>query len=339
MQRLGIAVIGTGNIADFHLKAIQDVEQARLVCIYGRSVEKAKQKAELYGCEWSDDLNAVLSREDVQLVSIVTSSGSHYSLAKQALEAGKHIFVEKPLTMLPQEADELIALAERQGLVLSVISQRRFEKPIQAVKVALDNGDLGELLLIEARTPFFRTQAYYDSAPWRGTYAEDGGALMNQGIHQIDLLLWFGGQVKSVFGRTATQTHKMEAEDLGLAIVTFENGALGYIMSSTSIQPGFPGAVNVYGSKGTVHIEGGDITLWHVPGVDEPQQIGQATGGSGASDPLAISYENHKRQYDDVLQAIAESKRPLVTGADGALAVRVINSIYETSRTGKEIVY
>jgi predicted dehydrogenase len=161
--------------------------------------------------------------------------------------------------------------------------------------------------------------------------------MMNQGIHQIDLLLWFGGKVRSVFGKTATQLHRMEAEDMGLAIVSFESGALGTIMSSTNIQPGRPASIAVYGEKGSIVIDGGEITTWHVPGVDEPAVEKPANKGGGANDPLSISYLNHRKQLEQFLQAIETGTAPLVTGEDGRRAVELIYAVYESARTGKEI--
>ena len=337
MKTWGVAVIGCGNIADFHFRALKETKNARLVGVFSRSEEKARKAAEANSCDWTTRLEDLLAREDVDLVDIVTSSGSHYSIARQALEHGKHVWVEKPMTMRPEEARELIRLAENRGLLLSVVSQRRFETPVQAAKAAVDAGHLGKLLLVEVRTPFYRTQEYYDSAPWRGTLAEDGGALMNQGIHQIDLLLYFGGKVKTVYGKTATQTHRMEAEDMGLALLTFENGAFGTIMSSTSIQPGQQSAVRIYGEKGSIGLTGASVTVWHVPGVPAPEEPQSQVSGGGASDPLSIPYDYHQKQLENILQALESGSKPLVTGEDGLRAVELIHAIYQSSATGQEI--
>jgi predicted dehydrogenase len=337
LKKWGIAVLGCGGIADFHLRALKEIEAARLVGVFSRSEEKARRVAETYGCDWTTQAEQLVGRSDVDVVDVATSSGSHYELAKLALEHGKHVVVEKPITMLPDQARDLIKLAESRGLTLSVISQRRFEEAVQAAKAAVDGGHLGKLLLVEARTPFFRTQEYYDSAPWRGTLAEDGGAMMNQGIHQIDLLLWFGGRVRTVYGKTATQLHRMEAEDMGLALVTFESGALGTIMSSTNIRPGRQASISIFGEKGSIIIEGGVITEWHVPGVDKPEVEKPANNGGGANDPLSISYTNHRKQLEQLLQAIEAGTAPLVTGEDGRRAVELVYAVYDSARTGEEI--
>ncbi|WP_127578749.1 Gfo/Idh/MocA family protein [Paenibacillus koleovorans] len=334
----GIGMIGCGTIADFHMKALSEIDNAKVVAVSSRSEEKARSVAEAQGCAWYTDYKAMLADPAVDIVSVTTSSGSHYSIGMDVLRAGKHLVVEKPAAMKSADVAELIRTAQDCGVTLSVISQRRFEAQHQAVKQVIEGGDLGRLLLVEISLPWYRTQAYYDSADWRGTLAEDGGALMNQGIHSIDLLLWFGGELSTVFGKVATQTHEMEAEDLGLAIVQFKNGAFGTIMASTSIQPGFQAYLNLYGEKGTIKLEGTSITHWTVPGVEQPAFDTPTVGGGGVADPKAISFVNHKLQFIDVIRSIETGQPPLVTGADGYRAVQLVESIYASSAKGSQIV-
>lgn len=336
MKTWGIAVIGSGGIADFHIRAVQDLPNAKLVGLFSRSEARAREAGEKYGCEWTTSVEQLLERPDVELVIITTSSGSHYRIASQALAAGKHVLVEKPITMQVSEAKQLIAEANRRDLLLSVVSQRRFEPLMRVVKQVITEGKLGKLLLLEANTPFFRTQEYYDSADWRGTKSEDGGALMNQGIHQIDLMLWFGGQAKTVYGKIGTYTHSIEVEDLGAGIITFENGAIGRVMSSTSTRPGFAPSVHIFGEKGTIKIEGNTVTLWDVEGV-EPPQLEEQSKGTGQSNPLAFSNIYHQHQITDVLRALDEGTQPSITAADGLHAIAVVNGIYESSETGIEV--
>jgi UDP-N-acetyl-2-amino-2-deoxyglucuronate dehydrogenase len=216
-----------------------------------------------------------------------------------------------------------------------VVSQRRFEAQHVAVKKALEGGALGKLLLVEVSCPYYRTQAYYESADWRGKIATDGGALMNQSIHSVDLLLWFGGPVHSLSAKTATQTHRMEAEDLALAMVTFKSGAFGTIMASTSIQPGFPPCLNLYGEKGTIKLEGSSIAHWTVPDVAKPEAAAQAS--AGIATPKLANHEQHKAQILDVLGAIAEKRPPAVTGDDGRRAVAFVEAVYKSSATGQAV--
>jgi len=333
MKTRGIAVIGSGAIADQHLGAIRDISQAKLIGVFSRGADKARKMGEREKCRWTTDYQELLRDPAVELVDIVTSSGTHASITRDALNAGKHILVEKPMAMTSAEADELLALARSKGRILGVVSQRRFEDQHVAVKQVLDSGGIGKLLLAEVSCPYFRDQAYYDSADWRGKIATDGGAIMNQGIHSVDLMLWFAGPAKTVSGKIATQTHRMEAEDLALALVTFESGAFGTIMASTSIQPGFLPCLNLYGEKGTIKLEGASIVHWTVPGIPKPE-FAAPQASAAVRGPLLASHLMHQRQILDVLGAIEEGRAPRVTGEDGRRAVRLIEGLYAASRSG-----
>ncbi len=334
----GFAIVGTGMIAEFHAKAIAGLTNGRLAGIAGSSEEKARSFADQIGadCMAVGDYSRLLASPEIDIVCVATPSGSHFAIGVDVLRAGKHLILEKPMAMTVEEADELIALAEGNSMRLAVISQRRFEPPYQLAKRMLDEGRLGRLLFIEAQTPFYRSQAYYDSAAWRGTVAQDGGALMNQAIHQIDLMLWFAGPCTSIFGKTATQTHDMEAEDIGIALATFASGAYGVVTGSTSLLPGFPPAVKLYGEHGTIWIEGNRIAHWTVPGIEAPSGTDEASP-EGGSDPKAISPVNHRTQMADMTEAIACGRPPLVGGKEGREALRFIQAVYDSSRTGQEV--
>ncbi|MFD0713834.1 Gfo/Idh/MocA family protein [Paenibacillus sp. GCM10027626] len=336
MKVWNFGLIGCGSVADFHIEAIRQIEGARLACISSRNEEKAKAAAEREGCEWTSDYHILLARPDIDIVCVTTSSGSHASIGVDVLRAGKHLVIEKPIAMTAADAELLVQTAKQCGRKLSVISQRRFEAQHQAVKRVLEDGAIGKLLLAEISLPFYRSQQYYDSADWRGTIAEDGGALMNQGIHSIDLLLWFAGEVGSVFGKLATQTHRMEAEDLGLAIVQFKNGAFGTIMASTSIQPGFAASINLYGERGTIKLEGSSIVHWTVPDRPEPSWIHTGSYG-GVTDPRSIVSDYHQSQLLDVIAAIETGIEPLVTGEDGLRAVQLVEAIYKSAAESSQI--
>ncbi|SDD76588.1 Predicted dehydrogenase [Paenibacillus sp. UNCCL117] len=332
----GFGLIGTGAIAELHALAIGNLPGGRLLAAAGRSAEKTRAFAEKAGCEAADSAEELLARPEIEIVCVATSSGSHAAIGEQVLRAGKHLIVEKPMAMTTPEAERLMKLAKDRGLTLSVISQRRFEAPYQLAKRIIDEGKLGRLIFIEALTPFYRDQAYYDSAEWRGTIAEDGGALMNQAIHQIDLMLWFGGEAASATGMMATQTHRMEAEDLAVGAVKFKNGALASIVASTSLQPAQPPAVKLYGELGAIWIEGNAVTLWSVPGEEKPQAPSRPSA-DGAGDPRVVKDENHRKQFADVIEAIEQGREPLIGGRDGYRAVQLVNAVYEASRSGREI--
>ena len=337
MKTRGIAVIGSGSIADQHLGALRELPHAKIVGVFSRGADKARKMGEREKCRWTTDYRELLSDPAVEIADVVTSSGSHASITRDALQAGKHVLVEKPMAMTSVEADDLLALAKAKGRTLGVVSQRRFEDQHEAVKKLLDSGALGKLLLVEVSCPYFRDQAYYDSADWRGKIATDGGAIMNQGIHSVDLMLWFGGPAKTVQGKIATQTHRMEAEDLALAIVTFESGAFGTIMASTSIQPGFTPCLNLYGEKGTVKLEGAAIVHWTVPGVPKPE-FGTAQASAAVRGPLLSSHVMHQRQIAEFLSAIEEERPPRVSGEDGRRAVKLIEGLYASSKSGGPVI-
>jgi predicted dehydrogenase len=335
MKPLGIAVIGSGSIADQHLRALKDLPLARLAGVYSRTREKAERVGTREGCRWTTDYRELLRDPQVDVVDIVTSSGSHGPIATEALEAGKHVLVEKPMAMTVAECDRMLEHARSKGLTLSVVSQRRFEEQNRLIKRMVDEGAIGKLLLIEVSCPYYRTQDYYRSADWRGKIASDGGAIMNQGIHAVDLMLWFAGPARWVSGVCATQTHEIEAEDLALAIVHFRSGAFGTIMASTSIQPGFQPCLNLYGEKGTIKLDGATIVHWTVPGREKPASGGQAS--AGIADPRLSSHLHHRLQLEDALEAISSRRPPQITGEDGRRAVELIQGLYRASSSGRPV--
>lgn len=334
MKTWGFGIVGCGSIAEVHLEAIGGIEQARLAGVASRREDRARETGERYGCRWTTDYRDLLADPAVDVVCVTTGSGSHGRIGLEALRAGKHVLVEKPLAMTSAEAEAMIRLAEKKRLVLSVVSQTRFAGHHRLVKKTVEEGKLGKLLLVEIFRPYYRTQEYYDAADWRGTRAEDGGALMNQGIHSIDLLLWIAGNVRTVIGRTATQTHRIEAEDMGLALLTMGSGAFATVMCSTSTAPGFPPALHVYGEKGSIRIEGPRITHWTVPGTPLPDYGLDDNIGTGASDPRGISAEYHRMQMIDFLESVRDGRKPAVTGEEGKHAVRLIELIHSSSEQG-----
>jgi UDP-N-acetyl-2-amino-2-deoxyglucuronate dehydrogenase len=334
MSTRTVGVVGAGSIGRMHIRAFKDLG-ARVSVISSRRAEQAALVAREESCEFTTDPDELVRRPDVDLVSITTSSGSHARLALAAIAAGKHVVIEKPMAMNAADARRIIEAAAAKKVTLSVISQRRFEPTHQAVKRIVEGGALGRLLLLEARCPYYRTQEYYDSADWRGSIAEDGGALMNQSIHSVDLMLWFGGRAREVVGRIATQTHRMEAEDLALCIVTFASGALGTISASTSIRPGFLPALDLFGERGSIKLEGAAITHWTVPGVEMPTTTGPTS--AGVASPQLASHEHHRTQLADILAAIDGGRAPLVTGEDGLRAVELVDGVYQSARSNRPV--
>jgi len=282
-------------------------------------------------------------------VCVCVPSGLHAEVGVRAAMAGKHLVVEKPIDVTLAAADQLIEAARAAGVVLTVISQHRFDPGLIELKRLLGDGALGRLVLAEASTKWYRTQAYYDSAEWRGTWAMDGGSLMNQGIHYVDLLRWCMGPVTEVTAVCATQTHQIEAEDTALAIVRFGSGAVGTILSSTAAYPGFPQRLEITGTDGTVIVEDGRIVRRAFgPQAGASEAEGNAgTGAAGAAgalgalgaaaDPAAIEVASHAAQIADLLAAVEEGRAPAVDGQAGRDALEIVRAVYTSARTGAPV--
>jgi len=335
-QKLGFGIIGIGNISEFHAKCIQQIERCELIAVCSRSEEKAAKE---YNVPFYTNFIELINRDDINVVSICTPSGMHLEPALAAAQAGKHVIVEKPIEITLERADQIINTCKKSNVKLAVIFQNRFGEAVQRLRKAVQEGQVGKLILGDAYIKWHRTQEYYDSGGWRGTLKGDGGgALINQSIHTIDLLQWIMGPVKSVYGKVGTLTHRIEGEDLGLALLTFENGAMGMIEGSTSIYPGFHERLEIHGEKGTVVLESGRIKTWKIEGKEDgKEKKSENAKTGGASDPMAISIEGHLAQYRDYIDAIYEDREPLVNGIEGRKALEIVLAIYRSSREGKPI--
>ena len=246
----GFGIVGAGVIAAMHADAIATLPGARLVAVTDVAAGAATAFAAARGGAAEPDLDALLARDDVDVVCVCVPSGLHAEVGVRAAKAGKHLVVEKPIDVTLEAADRLIEAARTAGVALTVISQHRFDPGLIELKRLIGEGALGRLVLGEASTKWYRTQAYYDSAGWRGSWAMDGGSLMNQGVHYVDLLRWCMGPVTEVTAVCTTQAHQIEAEDTALAIVRFGSGAVGTILSSTAALPRLPAAAGDYRHRG-----------------------------------------------------------------------------------------
>lgn len=344
---LGFAIVGCGMIARFHARALQDVPETRLVALVSRKQSNAQAVMDHVGirCDVYAELAPVLTRPDVHVVIITTPSGAHLEPAVAAAEASKHVVVEKPLEITPDRCDRIIAACDRHRVKLCTIFPSRFGDANRALKAAIDQGRFGRLTLGETTCKWWRPQSYYDEGGWKGTQALDGGgALMNQAIHNVDLLSWMMGPVTHVSGFTATLAHeRIEVEDTAVACLRFANGALGVIQATTSVHPGLPKTVAVHGDRGTVVIEQDDVLRWDMtPETEEDraikQQFAQKTGASGgSSNPAAISHVGHARQLQDFVASILNQREPLVDGREGRKAVEIITGIYQAATTGQTV--
>jgi UDP-N-acetyl-2-amino-2-deoxyglucuronate dehydrogenase len=343
----GFGIVGTGVIAAMHAAAIATLPGARLAAVTDVAAEAAAAfaaaRAQPDPCAAEPSLDALLARPDVDVVCVCVPTGLHAEVGVRAAQAGKHLVVEKPIDVTLAAADRLIEAARAAGVMLTVISQHRFDPGLVELKRLLGDGVLGRLVLAEASTKWYRTQGYYDSAAWRGTWAMDGGSLMNQGVHYVDLLRWCMGPATEVTAVCATQAHQVEVEDTALAIVRFGSGAVGTILSSTAAFPGFPQRLEVTGTDGTVIIEDGRIVrraLGARAGTDPRTGPGDGAGPGAigaAADPAAIDVASHAAQIADLLAAIAEGREPAVDGQAGRDALEIVCAVYESARTGRTV--
>ena len=343
---LGFAIVGCGMIARFHVRALADVPGATLAALVTRNPASAAALLAETGVApvpVFTTLGDALKHPGVDVVIITTPSGAHAEPAVEAAKAGKHVVVEKPLEITPERCDQIIAACEQYGVQLCTIFPSRFHDANIVLHDAVTAGRFGRLTLGETTCKWWRTQAYYDDGGWKGTLALDGGgALMNQAIHNVDLLLWMMGDVAKVAGFTATLAHeRIEVEDTAVAALTFTNGALGVIQATTSVHPGLPKTIAVHGDRGSAVIEQEDILRWdfHLPTPDDETvkaRFAQKLGLSGgSSDPKAISHQGHAKQLADFVTAIQTKTAPKVDGREGRKAVAVICAIYESMRTGR----
>lgn len=332
-----IGLVGTGAAACLHAKALQGVKGASLLTVYNRSPAHGKEFAEKWGLDYFQDYQKFLSANNPDYIVVCTPTGTHLEFALPAAQTGKNLVIEKPLETTVNRCDKIIDAAQDNEIELAVIFQNRFKKPTQKIKEVVENDKLGQLVLGSAKINWYRSADYYKDN-WKGTKKYDGGgALINQGIHTIDLLQWIMGDVLVINGKVKTLTHAIEAEDVGVANLEFKNGALGVITGSTSTYPGVKEELGVYGSRGSLELKGSKIVTWEIRNEEEPVKEMKKGGNSGASDPMDIDTQNHRKQWEEILEAREQGEKPPVRGKEARKSVEIINSIYESSRTGDSI--
>jgi len=338
MKKIGFAVVGSGAVAQFHLRSIAEIPDAELIGIYSAHTPSAEKCASDYGIRLFSDMEELLACEAVEVVNICTPSGTHAALAVQALEAGRHVVVEKPLALTSADCQRVVDAAQKNDKLCAVISQLRFAPEILQVKNAIDQGWLGKICVCDVTMKYHRDPSYYANSDWRGTWAMDGGgALMNQGIHGVDLLRFLMGEVKSVSGICKTIRHEIEVEDTAAAVLEYENGAIGLITGTTSVYPGYSRILDINGTEGSIRLEEGKIVRWDVPA--HPMELGNDFKvASGASDPMAIDYVGHRRQIENMMAAIRKTDTLRIDAQEGKRTVELICAIYESSKTGKRIL-
>lgn len=332
---VGVGLLGLGTIGVNHARALDALrDHAALRAFSGGDVAVAA------GAGWPNAVHVspqeLWSRDDVELVAICSPSGVHAKHALAALEAGKHVLIEKPLALTTHDAEHILRTAAARNLIVSAVSQRRLEPEVIAVRRALQDGTLGAVRLATTHVHWWRDEDYYTAAAWRSDADEGGGSLMNQGVHNVDLLQWLSGPVESVTAQQATLAHGTGAEDTTVATVRFTGGALGLISTSTATPPGTAATLTLHCARGVVEIGQGELIRWEVEGAAPPTVIdeGQVIG-VGASDPTAIGIAGHIQQWTDVLAALREGREPAITGRDGAATVQLLDAITTAARTGR----
>ncbi|PPL03126.1 Gfo/Idh/MocA family protein [Parapedobacter indicus] len=344
-KHFGFGIVGAGMIAHFHAKAIAELTNARLIGVYSVNQPKSDAFASQHSCTAYHTLEHMLADAEIDIVCICTPSGIHLEPALKSIEAGKHCLIEKPLEITVERCDQILAAARKAGVKVGVIFPSRFYEASSQLKESLNENRFGDLVLGGAYVKWHRSEAYYASGRWRGTWEYDGGgALMNQGIHSVDLLQWYMGPVESVQAVAANIRHKnIEVEDTIVATLNFKNGALGTIECSTAVFPGTLKRIEIMGTEGTAILEEDSFIKWQFQredSVDERIRSSmkeETASAGGASNPADISFVGHQRQMADLIRAIETGDEPFINGEEGRKSVEIVRAIYESARTGTRV--
>ena len=340
---IGFAVVGTGMIAEVHAQAIKATPEARLAAVFTRNSARCEAFAKEHGCRAAKELSELIADPEIRAVCIATPSGAHAEVAVPFLEKGKAVLCEKPMEITLAAVDRILAAAVRGGGVLAGVFQMRLGRGAQRLKAAVEAGRFGRLTLCSAYIKWWREQSYYETSAWKGTWAMDGGgALMNQGIHAVDLLQWLVGLPAEVSGFAGTLAHAgMEAEDTVAAALRFPHGACGVIEAATSCWPGSDLRIEISGERGSATLVNDRIVRWEFA---EPQPDDETIRGEGtteikvgSSDPRGMSWEGHRVLVRDLACALQEGRAPMIPGAEARRAVALVLAIYESARSGRSV--
>lgn len=338
-KKTGIGIVGLGNIAATHANAIRGLENADLIAGCSRSEVNRKRFSDSFDVPGISDYGEFLSLEQLDTVTICTPSGSHLDFGIQAAEAGKNLIIEKPIEISVKRGQELIDCCRNNDVKLVVIYQNRFTDSAIQMKKAVDSGMLGEVIMVRASVKWYRDQEYYKGSDWRGTLDMDGGgAVINQSIHTVDLLVWILGNVVKLSGLKATRTHPgIEAEDNAVAIMEFERGTLGVFEASTSIVPAQPRLIEINGTKGTALLED-DVFEFIAADSKKGSDHAGKKSAAGADDPLAgMSSRHHQKQYEQIINAFRSGKTASVSGEDSLRSLAVVEALYSASNQNEVV--
>jgi UDP-N-acetyl-2-amino-2-deoxyglucuronate dehydrogenase len=336
-EPLNFGLIGCGRVAPRHAESLRNLDGACLAAVADVQESRARRFAHDYGTEAYTDYRRLLDRPDIDVITICTPSGLHAGMAIAALQAGKHVLVEKPMALALSDADAMLAASRAARRKLGVVLQNRYNPPMQDLRRAVDEGRLGRLLLGNATVRWYRPQEYYEDG-WHGTWAMDGGALMNQSIHHIDALQWLLGEPASVTAYTATLAHRMEAEDTGIALIRFRSGALGVVEGSTITYPeNLEGSVALFGEHGSVKIGGTALNrkvLWKIQCELEHERELLVRD---QVDPPSVYGYSHQAVIADMAAAVREDREPKTHGVEARKSVALVLAMYESARTGRPV--
>jgi len=343
MKTWNFGIIGAGLIADFHAMAIRDIPNTKLIACCDVVLDKAKKLADKYSCRAFAGYEEMLKIKELDIVTVATPSGLHAEPTIAAAKAGKHVICEKPLDITLERIDTMIKAHKKSGTVLGGVFPLRFNDAVVPLKEAINSGRFGTITYAGAYVPWWRTDEYYKNT-WRGTWKLDGGgALMNQSIHQIDMLCHLMPPIESIQAYTAKPGHpQIETEDTAVAILRFATGALGIIYGTTASYPGQFRRIEITGTKGTVIYTEDSFTLWQFA-EERPEdgeirrKFSKITGGGGVADPAAIPYQNHTRNFKAFVDALESGKQFSITGSEARKAVEVILAIYKSAKTQKPV--
>jgi predicted dehydrogenase len=334
-----IGIVGGGNISETHTRAAREIEGVEIAAIYGLNQEKSNQLGQRFGGAVYTDFEVFLGHRPMNLVTIGSPSGLHAEQGIAAARHGLHVLVEKPIDINTARADAFIAECERAGVKLGVFFQDRVAPDLVRLKDLIDSGRLGKPILVSARVKWYRPPEYYGESGWRGTRALDGGgALINQGVHTVDLLLWLMGDVIRVQSKAITALHKIEVEDTLVATLEFSNGAVGTLEATTSAYPGYPRSLELTGSEGTIVVEGDRIVaadLRHP--LAELSRNNVEIVHQNATSPVVSDVGGHRRLLEDFIRAIEMNGSPRCNGHEARRSVELVQAIYESSLTDRPV--
>ncbi|MDA2939143.1 Gfo/Idh/MocA family oxidoreductase [Acidobacteria bacterium AH-259-A15] len=334
-----IGILGGGNISETHLRAAREIDGLEVSAVCGQNQDKVKRLGEMCQAAVYSDLEAFLQHRPMDMVAIGSPSGLHAEQGIAAARKGLHALVEKPIDVSTERADSLIAECEKAGVKLGVFFQDRVAPDIVRLKELIQSGRLGNPLLVSAHVRWHRPAEYYHDSRWRGTWALDGGgALMNQGVHTVDLLLWLLGSVRRVYARTATLLHDIEVEDTAVVTLEFATGTLGILEAATSAYPGYPRRLVLTGAAGTAVLEHDQLMATDLLSRrEEDAEVGERSQNASASSPVVSDVRGHGKIMEDFLDAIQNDRAPICDGREGRKSVELVQAIYQSSRTGQAI--